>query len=70
MQRFIDTFGELQDPRHAADYDPNRIVTLSEATHWINRAEAAIEEFFQVDTVERAALAVQVLIRGAPVEAG
>ena len=26
-----DTFGELQDARHAADYDPSRAITLSEA---------------------------------------
>ena len=63
VQRFIDTFGELQDARHAADYDPSRVITSSEAVHWINRAEAAIAEFVQVDRRERTAVAVQALIR-------
>ena len=44
VQRFIDTFGELQDARHAADYDPSRVITLSEAVNWIGRAETAIHE--------------------------
>ena len=57
VQRFIDTFGERQDARHAADYDPRRVFTLSEATHWIGRAEAAIGEFVQVDRSERTAVA-------------
>ena len=38
VQRFIGTFGELQDARHAEDYDPSRVITPSEATHWIDRA--------------------------------
>ena len=63
VQRFIDTFGELQDARHAADYDPSRVITLSEATHWIGRAGAAIAEFVQVDRSERTAVAIQALIR-------
>ena len=63
VQRFIDTFGELQDARHAADYDPSRVITSSEAVHWINRAEAAIAEFVRVDRRERTAVAVQALIR-------
>ena len=29
VQRFIDTFGEPQDARHAADYDPSRVITPS-----------------------------------------
>ena len=63
VQRFIDTFGELQDARHAADYDPSRVVTPSEATHWIGRAGAAITEFVQVDRSERTAVAIQALIK-------
>ena len=63
VQRFIDTFGELQDARHAADYDPSRVITTSEAMHWIHRAEAAIAEFLQVDRSERTAVAIQALIR-------
>ena len=57
VQRFIETFGELQDSRHAADYDPSRVFTHSEATHWIGRAEAAIGEFVQVHHSERTAVA-------------
>lgn len=64
VQRFIDTFGELQDARHAADYDPSRVITASEATHWVGRAGAASFEFMQVDRRERTAVAIQALIRG------
>lgn len=63
VQRFIDTFGELQDARHAADYDPSRVITPSESTHWIDRAAAAIGEFVRVDRSERTAVAIQALIR-------
>ena len=63
VQRFIDTFGELQDARHWADYDPSRVITPSEATHWIGRSGAATFEFMQVDRSERTAVAIQVLIR-------
>ena len=63
VQRFIDTFGELQDARHAADYDPSRVITLSEAVNWIDRAETAIREIVGVDWSERSAMAVQALIR-------
>ena len=66
VQRFIDTFGELQDARHAADYDPSRVITLSEATHWIGRAGAASIEFVQVDRSERTAVAIQALIKRRP----
>ena len=63
VQRFIETFSELQDVRHAADYDPNRPFTPSEATHWIGRAGAAITEFVRVDRGERTAVAIQALIK-------
>ena len=63
VQRFIQTFGELQDARHAADYHPLRTFTPSEARHWINRAGAAITEFIQVGQNERTAVAIQALIR-------
>ena len=63
VQRFINTFGELQDARHGADYDPSRMFTPSEATQWIGRAGAAITEFVRVDQSERTAVAIQALIR-------
>ena len=63
VQRFIDTFGELQDARHAASYDPSRVITLSEAVNWIGRAETAIHEIMGVDQSERSAMAIQALIR-------
>ena len=63
VQRFIDTFGELQDARHAADYDPSRVITLSEAVNWIDRAKTAIREIVGVDWSERSAMAIQSLIR-------
>ena len=62
-QRFVDTLGELQDARHAADYDPSRVTTLLEAVNWIDRAETAIHEIMGVNQSERSAMAIQALIR-------
>ena len=63
VQRFIDTFGELQDARHAADYDLSRAITLSEAVNWIDPAETAIRDIVQVNRSERSAMAIQALIK-------
>ena len=63
VQRFIDTFGELQDARHTADYDLSRLITLSEAVNWIDPAETAIRDIVQVNRSERSAMAIQALIK-------
>lgn len=65
-RHFDNIFGQLQDVRHIADYDPSQTFTPAQAAAWINRAEVAILDFMQVPTEERKALAVQSLIRERP----
>ena len=62
VQQFADVFAQLQDVRHAADYDPNRTFTLPETLDWIDLAEAAIRGFMQTDADERKVVAIQSLI--------
>ena len=60
---FADLFLDLQNERHNADYNPQAIFTPQTATTWLNNTEAAIIDFFQTTTTERAAIAVLTLIR-------
>lgn len=62
IRQFTETFAQMQDLRHSADYDPNRIFTLPETMDWIDRAASAIEGFMQTDADERKIVAIQSLI--------
>ena len=62
IRQFTETFAQMQDLRHSADYDPNRTFTLPETLAFIDLAEAAIEGFMQTDTDERKMAAIQSLI--------
>ena len=62
IKQFADTFAQLQDLRHQADYDPNKIFTPDEVLDLIERAEAAITGFMQTDPDERKMVAIQSLI--------
>ena len=62
IKQFASAFAQLQDLRHQADYDPNKIFTLDEVLDWIDLAEAAIESFMQADPDERKMVAIQSLI--------
>ena len=61
---FADTFVQLQTQRHSADYDPDQAFTLSTTLNWIDRAEAAINDFMSAPVDERRAVAIQSLVRG------
>ena len=60
---FDDLFLDLQNERHNADYNPLATFTPQTATTWLNNTEAAIIDFLQTTTRERAAIAVLTLIR-------
>ena len=62
-QIFADTFSDLQNQRHSADYDPNAIFTGNQPTIWLAVAEVAIIDYLQVDRSERAYIAALTLIR-------
>ena len=62
-QIFADTFQNLQNRRHSADYDHNAVFTNIRATISLVEAEAAIVDYLQVDSDERAYIAALTLIR-------
>ena len=63
-QIFADTFSDLQNQRHSADYDPNAVFTGNQPTIWLAEAEVAIIDYLQVDRSERAYIAALTLVRG------
>ena len=63
-QIFADTFSDLQNQRHSADYDPTAVFTGNQPTIWLAEAEVAIIDYLQVDHSERAYIAALTLIRG------
>ena len=63
IRHFADTFAQLQDQRHLADYEHSKVFTLSESLTWIDQAEDAIRNFMQTSAQERKMVAIQSLIR-------
>ena len=61
---FTDAFQELQNQRHAADYNHSESFTARQADAWLARVEAAIIEYLLADRSERAYIAALTLIRG------
>ena len=62
-QKFVDTFGDLQNLRHSADYDHNAVFTEQEGSVALAEAEAAINDYIQADRNERTYIATVTLIR-------
>lgn len=56
-------FVELQDRRHAADYDPSFLVSVPEAENAIELAEEAISTLQSAPHRNRRAFAIQLLLR-------
>ena len=44
-QIFADTFSDLQNQRHSADYDPTAVFTGNQPTIWLAEAEVAIIDY-------------------------
>ena len=62
-EAFADTFQDLQNRRHSADYNHSAVFTGQQATVWIAEAEAAIIGYLQVGHGEQAYIATLTLIR-------
>ena len=62
IKEFATVFAEVQDLRHLADYEPNRVFTLPQTLELIDRAEAAIASFMQTSADEHRVMAIQTLI--------
>ena len=60
---FAETFSNMQELRHMADYDLSAEFTTHEAMDYLDRAETAILDYAQVVATERAYIATLTLIR-------
>ncbi len=60
---FADWFADMQEIRHAADYDHSANVTVDQARAWLNRTESTILDFLQTSVNERIFVATLTLIR-------
>ena len=63
ISAFATTFGNLQEQRFDADYDPQKVFTRPEVNILINRAEAAIAAFEAVSPQDHRDLAAYLLFR-------
>ena len=63
VRGFANLFGNLQEQRISADYDPGARFVRSQVTNLIDRAEAATLAFSDTSVQSRRALAVYLLVR-------
>ena len=63
IRRFAESFAEIQQERHGADYDPEATFYRDEVLQLIEEAENAITQFDGVPSIDQRAFAVFVLFR-------
>ena len=63
IRNFAESFTDLQEKRHLADYDPDGRWVKEDVEQDIAGAEGAIEDFEQMPAQDRRAFAVYVLLR-------
>ncbi len=61
---FADTFVEMQQRRHRADYDPEAYFTRTEVLQQISQVENVILRFTRAPIVDRRSFAVHALMSG------
>ena len=66
VREFADTFNELQQERHTADYNPDHTFTVSGALRTIDHARQAILRFSSVSPEIRRNLATYILFGNRP----
>lgn len=66
IQDFANAFANLQERRHAADYDPHFKLTKSEVLSDIELAADVIERFESMPISEKRGFAAQVLFKSRP----
>lgn len=66
IQDFAGHFGEMQEKRHSADYDPAFRLTKSELMAEIAKTTSAISDFEDASPKDRRAFAVFVLFKRRP----
>ncbi len=60
---FADTFRDLQELRHSADYDPNAAIPANDGSIYLEVAESAILGFAQITPAEKVYIATLTLVR-------
>ena len=60
---FADAFADMQELRHIADYDHNAVITINEASAWLDNVEAIILDYLQAALSERIYIATLTLVR-------
>ena len=63
IRGFAETFVELQQRRHEADYDPDAAFSASDAKDLIDRAFWAIHDFDASDQLHQRAFVLFVVLR-------
>ena len=63
VQEFAEIFGELQDARHAADYDPLASLVISDVMALIDSAAVAMRIFDQVAPDEKSDVLALLMVR-------
>ena len=63
IQSFGQTFIEMQEQRHAADYDPDPKLLRTDVKQLIDETAKAITEFDKTTPADRKAFAIYVLLR-------
>ena len=64
VQDFANVIGDLKYQREEADYNPMQSFTQSQVNAWIDQAEAAIIDFYQVGPQESTMVAIACLAGG------
>ena len=60
---FANAFADMQQLRHTADYDHNAVITINEASTWLDDTEGTILNYLQSALSERIYIATLTLIR-------
>lgn len=62
IKDFADAFGQLQEQRHRADYDPNKKFAKADAETWCEIARLSIQQLNSASPLDQRAFATWVLI--------
>ena len=62
IRSFARVFGNLQEQRHEADYDPRKVFIRREVARLIDRAEVTTDAFWKADSPDRRELAACLLL--------
>jgi len=65
-REFAKSFSSIQEQRHAADYDPDRLFVRSDVRSLVEATERTMEFFLAIELVEQADVLALMLVRSRP----